>query len=134
MLCSFSEASLVHSGKEFDFGFRKIPWRSKWQSIPWGKLHGQGSLVGYSPWGHKRIRLDLVTNLQQQFSLRDSCRERKDKTKTARPRPILLCFFMVGTRVHSHCLAECLRCFSTHSEVNPKQRNRKYNKSLYVTQ
>ena len=34
----------------------KIPWRRKWQSSPGllpGKSHGQRSLVGYSPWGHK---------------------------------------------------------------------------------
>ena len=34
----------------------KIPWRRKWQPtlvlLP-GKSHGQRSLVGYSPWGHK---------------------------------------------------------------------------------
>ena len=33
-----------------------IPWRRKWQSTPVllpGKSHGQRSLVGYSPWGHK---------------------------------------------------------------------------------
>ena len=27
-----------------------------------GKSHGQGSLVGYSPRGHKRVGYDLVTN------------------------------------------------------------------------
>ena len=34
----------------------KIPWRRKWQSTPvllLGKSHGQRSLIGYSPWGHK---------------------------------------------------------------------------------
>ena len=34
----------------------KIPWRRKWQPTPvflLGKFHGQKSLVGYSPWGHK---------------------------------------------------------------------------------
>jgi len=34
----------------------KIPWRRKQQSTPVslpGKFHGQRSLVGYSPWGHK---------------------------------------------------------------------------------
>ena len=34
----------------------KIPWRRKWQSTPVllpGKSHGQGSRVGYSPWGRK---------------------------------------------------------------------------------
>ena len=31
-------------------------WRRKWQPTPVflpGKSHGQRSLVGYSPWGHK---------------------------------------------------------------------------------
>ena len=36
----------------------KIPWRRNWQStlvfLP-GKLHGQRSLVGYSPWGCKEL-------------------------------------------------------------------------------
>ena len=31
-----------------------------------GKFHGQRSLVGYSPWGHKRVRQDLATKQQQQ--------------------------------------------------------------------
>ena len=34
----------------------KIPWRRKWQPTPVflpGELHGQRSLAGYSPWGHK---------------------------------------------------------------------------------
>jgi len=41
----------------FDPQVRKIPWRRKWQSSPVflpGKFHGQKSLVGYSPWGHKK--------------------------------------------------------------------------------
>jgi len=32
--------------------------------IAW-KSHGQRSLVGYSPWGHKRVGHDLVTKQQQ---------------------------------------------------------------------
>ena len=34
----------------------KSPWRRKWQLTPVflpGEFHGQGSLVGLSPWGHK---------------------------------------------------------------------------------
>ena len=34
----------------------KNPWRRKWQPTPVylpGESHGQRSLVGYSPWGHK---------------------------------------------------------------------------------
>ena len=41
---------------KFDFQVRKLPWSRKWQPIPAflpGKFHGQRSLVGYSPWGHK---------------------------------------------------------------------------------
>ena len=41
---------------EFNPWVGKITWRRKWQSIPVfspGKFHGQRSLVGYSPWGHK---------------------------------------------------------------------------------
>ena len=44
------------------------PWRKKWQSTPVflpGKSHGQGSLVGYSPLGHKRVGYDLATKQQQ---------------------------------------------------------------------
>ena len=40
----------------FDPWVGKIPWRRKWQPTPVflpGKSHGQRSLVGYSPWGHK---------------------------------------------------------------------------------
>ena len=35
---------------------REIPWRRKWKPTPVflpGEPHGQRSLVGYSPWGHK---------------------------------------------------------------------------------
>ena len=48
----------------------KILWRSKWQPTPVflpGKSHGQRSLAGYSPWGHKRVRHNLMTNQQQQM-------------------------------------------------------------------
>src|SRR5574337_962316 len=36
----------------------KIPWRRKWQSTPVllpVKSHGQRGLVGYSPWGRKKL-------------------------------------------------------------------------------
>ena len=35
---------------------RKIPWRRKWQPTPVflpGESHGQKTLAGHSPWGHK---------------------------------------------------------------------------------
>ena len=40
------------------------PWRRAWQPTPVflpGESHGQGSLVGYSLWGHKRVGHDLAT-------------------------------------------------------------------------
>ena len=67
------------SGKESDFhagdvgsipGSGKIPW--EWQPIPVflpQKSHGQRSLVGYSLWGCKRVRHDLVTKQQQNLSI-----------------------------------------------------------------
>ena len=48
---------------------RKIPWRRKWQPTPVilpGKSHGQRSLVGYNPWGRRRVKYHLVTEQQQQ--------------------------------------------------------------------
>ena len=42
--------------RRFNPWVEKIPWRRTWQPtsviLP-GELHGQRSLVGYSPWGHK---------------------------------------------------------------------------------
>ena len=35
----------------------KIPWRREWQPTPIflpGEFHGQRSLEGYSPWGHRK--------------------------------------------------------------------------------
>ena len=54
------------------FTFRH--WRRKWQSTPvflLGKFQGQRRLAGYSPWGRKRVRLDLATKQQQQHEVTD---------------------------------------------------------------
>ena len=40
----------------FDPWVRKIPWRKERQPTPVllpGESHGQESLAGYSPWGHR---------------------------------------------------------------------------------
>ena len=40
----------------FDPWIGKVPWRRKWQPTPVffpGEFHGQRSLTGYRPWGHK---------------------------------------------------------------------------------
>ena len=57
-----------HSSCGFRPWVRKIPWRRKWQTTPVFlavKSHGQRGLVGYSPWGKKRARYDLVTKWKQ---------------------------------------------------------------------
>ena len=49
---------------EFDPWVWKIPWRRAWQPTPVlfpGKSHGQRSVVGYSPWGHKESDMTEVT-------------------------------------------------------------------------
>ena len=44
----------------FDTWVGKIPWRRNWQPtsvfLP-GKLHGQRSLEGYSPWGTEESKM-----------------------------------------------------------------------------
>ena len=45
-------------GLRFNPWIRKTPWRRKWQPTPVflpGRFHGQRSLAGYSPWGHKEL-------------------------------------------------------------------------------
>ena len=47
--------------------FREIPWSRKWQptTVFWpGKAPGQRSLVGYSPWGCKRVEDNSATEQQ----------------------------------------------------------------------
>ena len=81
--CALAGPPRGHSGKEsacqcrryrrpgFNPSIGKIPWRRKWQPTPAflpGKSHGQRTLAGYSPWGHK-TRQDLATKQQQQYNL-----------------------------------------------------------------
>ena len=59
----------------FDPGVQKIPWSRNWQPIPvflLKKFHGQRSLVGYSPWGHKESDTTelLSTNTLKQMKKR----------------------------------------------------------------
>ena len=48
----------------FDPWVGKIPWRRAWQPTPLflpRESHGQRSLVGYSPWGHKELDMTEAT-------------------------------------------------------------------------
>ena len=52
----FAFQSRRHKRRRFNPWVRKIPWSRKWQPTPVflpGKSHGERSLAGYSPWGHK---------------------------------------------------------------------------------
>ena len=54
---------------KFNLWVGKIPWRKAWQPTPAflpGESHGQRSLVGYSPWGCKRVGHNLATKPQLQ--------------------------------------------------------------------
>ena len=56
------ESSFQSKRSRFKPWVRKILWRRKWQPTPAflpGKFHGQRSLTGYSPWGH-RVGYDWV--------------------------------------------------------------------------
>ena len=49
---------------KFDPWIGKIPWRRAQQPTPVflpGESHGQRSLAGYSPWGHKESDMTEVT-------------------------------------------------------------------------
>ena len=78
------------SGKEFAYQCRKyrfdpwvekIPWRRKWQPtlvfLPW-KSHGQRSLGGYNPWGHKRVRHNFLT--KHLVAIKDCKNLKEEKT------------------------------------------------------
>jgi len=50
----------------------KIPWRRKWQPTPLsspGKSHGQRSVVGCSPWGHKELAMTEQLTLNTYVSI-----------------------------------------------------------------
>ena len=53
-----------HKRLGFDPWVGKFPWRRAWQPtlvfLP-GESHGQRSLAGYSPWGHKELDTTEVT-------------------------------------------------------------------------
>ena len=47
-------------------GSGRFPWKREWQPVFLPReFHGQRSPAGYSPWGCKRVRHDLVTKQQR---------------------------------------------------------------------
>ena len=68
--CKDSKETACNEGRpRFDPWIEKIPWRREWLPSPVflpGESHGLRSLVGYSPWGHKK--LDRIERLPLSFS------------------------------------------------------------------
>ena len=64
---------VAQTGKDlpvFDPWVGKIPWRRQWQPTPVllpEEFHGQRSLVGYNPWGHKKW--DMTEHLSTTYYL-----------------------------------------------------------------
>ena len=63
----------------------KIPWKRAWQPTPVflpGESHGQRSLAGYSPWGHKELGTAEATQRAcMHITLQICCRSRNKKLK-----------------------------------------------------
>ena len=59
-----ADAGDIHKRRGFDPCVGKVPWRSTWQHTPVflpGESHGQMSLAGYSPSGHKESHMTKAT-------------------------------------------------------------------------
>ena len=62
-----------HKGPRFDCWGGKIPWSRKWQPTPVllpGESHGQKSLAGYSPRGHREVDMTESCGAENQGSLK----------------------------------------------------------------
>ena len=61
-----------HKRHGFNPWVGKIPWSRKWQPtsvfLP-GEFHGQRSLAGYSPWGHKESDMTEHTSTQSRTNV-----------------------------------------------------------------
>ena len=77
----------------FDTWVRKIPWRRKWQLTPvfLPGIHGQKSLVGYSPWDCKE--LDMT-----------------EHTHTRRTKGVIMNRIKVTFKTYEHCMYKLMGC------------------------
>ena len=71
----------------------KVPWRRAWQPTPVflpGESHGQRSLAGYSPWGHKELDMTQLDTTEQLtlslFKFQEELQGEKEVVKTTRPK------------------------------------------------
>ena len=90
-----------NEGDRFDPRVGKIPWRIEWQPtlvfLP-GESHGQKSLAGYSPWGHKQAdtaeRLTCTVTVGGTGNMNRACERIQPSTEWKRSGPRGTC---VGT-------------------------------------
>ena len=100
--CSGIESTCQCRRCGFDPWVGKVPWRRKWQPtaifFP-GKFHRQESLVGYSPWGCKRVQHNWVTDhthTQEMINTEDKYKEQLGETQR-----IFLC--LLNLAIFSKC-------------------------------
>ena len=91
----------------------QIAWRRKWQPTPVflsGEFHGQRSLVGYSPWGHKESdTTEWLTHDEQTES----------KGEAVSRGQWLTC----GEKLRRISLPSCLEDYGCKSQVQGESRN-----------
>ena len=94
---------------------RKIPCNRKWQPTPVflpGKFHGQRSLAGYSPWGHKE--LDMTEHTCKALTSPSNVNERLVKYSILGCTFFLFitlnkpCYYLLVCRVSAEKLADSL--------------------------
>ena len=71
------ESACNVAGSGFDLWVGKIPWRRAWQSTPIflpGESHGQRSLAGYSPQGHKESDTTEQLSTAQHSTNQNACK------------------------------------------------------------
>ena len=93
-------------------GSGRSPWRRAWQPTPVflsGEFHGQKSLAGYSPWGHKELdvteRLSLTHSLALVFkTVFNLTHLIQDFTKAAKNSCKVSCPYCCMDKVSCHLL------------------------------
>ena len=73
---------------KFNPWVRKILWRRAWQPTPIflpGESHGQRSLVGYSPWGHRELDMTEATE-HTHTNQREALGRHREKAAACEPR------------------------------------------------
>ena len=72
-----------HKKCGFNPWVQKNPWSRKWKPTPVflpGKSHGQMSLVGFSPWGHRDLNMtELLTHTGGASGKESTCQCRRLK-------------------------------------------------------